>query len=84
MMHPVLVVLAAAGGVMTATWELQRRTHNAGYVDVAWSYLMGAAAAWYAWSGAGASLPRALVAVLGMAWGLRLGTYLLKRVHGEA
>lgn len=84
MMHPVLVVLVAASVVMTATWELQRRTHNAGYVDVAWSYLMGAAAAWYAWSGAGASLPRALVAVLGMAWGLRLGTYLLKRVHGEA
>lgn len=83
MMHPVLVVLAAASVVMTATWELQRRTHNAGYVDVAWSYLMGAAAAWYAWSGAGAQLPRVLVAVLGMSWGLRLGTYLLKRVHGE-
>jgi steroid 5-alpha reductase family enzyme len=82
-MHPVLVVLLASAVVMSAVWYLQLRTRNAGYVDVAWSYLMAAAAVYYAATGSGARLPRVLVAVLAVLWGLRLGTHLLLRVSRE-
>lgn len=81
--HPVLVVLAGAIVVMTVVWAIAWRAHNAGWVDVAWSYLMGAAAVYYAITGDGALLPRAVVGALGAIWGLRLGTHLFVRVHGE-
>ncbi len=82
-MHPILVVLAGAVVAMTVVWEIQRRQRNAGWVDVAWSYLMGAAAVYYAATGTGDSVPRVVVAVLAGLWGLRLGTHLFVRVAGE-
>ena len=82
--HPPLVVLGAAALAMTGVFEIQRRTRNAGWVDVAWSYLMAGAAVFYAAVADGALLPRALVAVLACAWGLRLGTHLALRVGREA
>jgi steroid 5-alpha reductase family enzyme len=82
-MHPVLVVLLASALAMAGVFLVQLRTRNAGYVDVAWSYLMAGAAAYYAATGAGAPLPRILVALLAGLWGLRLGTYLLLRVSRE-
>lgn len=82
-LHPILVVLLVAALVMTGVFIVQWRTRNAGFVDVAWSYLMAGAAVWYAITGAGAMLPRVLVATLACAWGLRLGTYLLFRVSRE-
>jgi steroid 5-alpha reductase family enzyme len=81
--QPPLVVLGAAALAMAGVFELQRRTRNAGWVDVAWSYLMAGAAVWYACSGTGATLPRVLVAVLASIWGLRLGTHLFVRVSHE-
>jgi steroid 5-alpha reductase family enzyme len=83
-LHPVLVVLIGAVVVMTAVWLVSWRARNAGYVDAAWSYLVGASAIYYAAVGEGAWWPRATVAVLAAAWGLRLGTHLFVRVHGEA
>jgi steroid 5-alpha reductase family enzyme len=80
---PVLHVLMGATLAMTAVWWVQVRTRNGGYVDVAWSYLMAAAAVYYAWVAPGALAPRIAVGVLGAIWGLRLGTHLLVRVHGE-
>jgi len=74
-------VAAAAQGL---AWARQQRTSNAGIVDVVWSFGVGAAAVFIAATGAGAGLPRALLAVLGGAWGLRLGLHLLHRVRGEA
>src|SRR5690349_23159271 len=81
--HPPLVVLGAAALAMAGVFEVQRRTRNAGWVDVAWSYLMAGAAAFYAIVGDGALLPRVLVAVLAGVWGLRLGTHLALRVGRE-
>lgn len=81
---PVLAMFGIAVVAMTATWELQRRTRNAGYVDVVWAALMGASAAFYSFVGAGAGLPRTLVAVLGGIWGFRLSIHLLTRVLHEA
>jgi len=82
-LHPVAVTLIAATLAMAAVFVVQVRTRNAGWVDVAWSYLMAGAAVWYAVSGTGATLPRVLVAVLASIWGLRLGTHLLVRVAHE-
>jgi steroid 5-alpha reductase family enzyme len=81
---PLLVVLVGATGVMLATWELQRRTRNAGYVDVAWAACMGGAALYYGAVGDGAATPRLLVAALGASWGFRLAAHLLVRVRHEA
>ncbi|MGO4550734.1 DUF1295 domain-containing protein [Lysobacter sp. 2RAF19] len=65
-------------------WARQRRTRNAGIVDVVWSFGVGGAAVLVAATGDGAILPRVLLAVLGGAWGLRLGGHLWRRVRGEA
>jgi steroid 5-alpha reductase family enzyme len=80
---PVLGTLIGATLVMSVVFVVQYRTRNAGWVDVAWSYLMAAAAIWYALGGSGAALPRVLVALLAATWGIRLGTHLLVRVSHE-
>jgi len=82
--EPLLAVFAVSVVAMTATWELQRRTHNAGYVDVVWAALMGGAAIFYSAVGAGSNAPRLLVAMLGGIWGFRLSLHLLSRVLHEA
>jgi steroid 5-alpha reductase family enzyme len=79
-----LIVLAVAVIAMGATWWLQLRTRNAGYVDVVWAALMGAAALFYGAVGMGAATPRLLVAMLGGVWGFRLSLHLLSRVLHEA
>lgn len=82
-LHPIAIVAIGATLAMLATFELQRRTRNAGYVDVAWSFLMGCAALVYGVTGAGGWLPRAVVGVLAATWGFRLGLHLLHRVMRE-
>jgi len=82
-----LVVLAgwvSAAVLMTALWLVQRRTRNAGIVDVAWSFATGALGAAFALAGDGAWPRRLLVAGLAAAWGVRLGVHLWGRVVGEA
>lgn len=81
---PLLLVLLGATVAMIGTWMLQLRTRNAGYVDVAWAALMGAAALFYGAVGMGAATPRLLVAMLGGIWGFRLSLHLLSRVLHEA
>ena len=83
-LHPVVVTLLVATLVMSAVFVVQVRTRNAGWVDVAWSYLMAGAAVCYAVAGTGAPLPRLLVAMLACIWGLRLGTHLFLRVSRES
>jgi steroid 5-alpha reductase family enzyme len=79
----ILIVLLASSGVMAVAWEIQRRTRNAGFVDVAWSALMAAAAVWYSATGDGALVPRLVLALLGGIWGSRLALHLLVRVLKE-
>ncbi len=74
----VLAILA-----MIVTWVLQRRTRNAGFVDVVWAALMGVTALFYGAVGMGAATPRLLVAMLGGIWGFRLSLHLLARVLHE-
>ncbi len=72
--------------VMSAAWLTQRAAHNAGWVDVFWTYGTGAAcvvaAFWQAMAGNPAR--QMLVAALGVVWSLRLGTYVAMRVAGSS
>lgn len=86
-MSELLTLLAkvwiCAAVFMTAVWWIQRVTRNAGFVDVAWSASLGAAALYYGTMAEGALLPRLTVALLAAIWGFRLALHLLHRVLNE-
>ncbi len=79
---PLAVFLAAA---MALAWAWQKRANNAGWVDVFWTFAIGAAALIGAlWPLAGDSAQPArqcLVAALVALWSLRLGLHLRTRVR---
>lgn len=79
-------VSVGLAGAMMIAWLVQRRAQNAGWVDMVWSFALGAAGVVYALYplDAGSPTPRQwLVAVLVAAWSLRLGWYLAGRTaHG--
>ena len=79
----ILIALVAMSIVMTALWFVQRRTHNAGIVDVAWTFGTGLCAIWFAWGADGDEARRWLVAILAGLWSARLGFYLAKRMIGD-
>jgi steroid 5-alpha reductase family enzyme len=84
MMLPLIVAVSAGLSlVMVGAWLLQRRTHNAGWVDAVWSFGLGAAGVVYALAPiSGSAWPHArqiLVAALIGLWSLRLGLYLVGR-----
>ncbi len=86
-----LYALALAFVVMTALWLVQRKTHNAGIVDVGWSGLIATLAlvtAGLQLAGAdtlsGAEQIRILAASLAAAlWGFRLSWHIHRRGHGK-
>ncbi len=81
-----MIVLAVTAGVslaMMLAWAVQRRTGNAGWVDVIWTFALGGAGVAYALAGGAGGLRAWLVAALAAAWALRLGGYILRRTsHG--
>ena len=78
-----LITWTAAAGVMTAAWLRQRRTLNAGIVDVLWTAGLGLAAV-FAAIRRDAWPPRVgLVAALAFLWSARLTMHLAQRVLGE-
>jgi len=68
--------------VMGAAWAVQRSARNAGWVDVFWTFGTGAACVMAALAPTLEALPerQMLVAALGAAWSVRLGTYVALRV----
>ena len=70
----------AAAIVMATLWALQRRTGDAGIVDVAWAAGVGILASWFAWIAEGAPERRWIIAILAGIWSLRLTAYLFQRV----
>ena len=74
-----VIALALAG--MSAVYIVERRSGIAGWVDVAWALMVGIAAAIYAVFGDASLLQRALVAAMGLVWGLRLGLHLAARMR---
>lgn len=77
------LVWVLSSTAMLAGWMYQKRTNNAGIVDVIWSAGMAASALVYAVTGSGAMLPRVLVALMGMIWGVRLALHVWHRVRNE-
>ena len=69
--------------VMAALWMLQRRTGNAGVVDVGWSAGVGIVGVLAAALGAGWPARRLLVGAMIALWSLRLAVYILRRVLDE-
>ena len=66
--------------MMTLLWVLHLRIRNAGVVDIGWAAGIGLLAVLYAVLGSGDETRRALAAVLGGGWSLRLASHLAKRV----
>lgn len=61
-------------------WMICVRVKNYGFLDVAWSYAVAGLAPLYAVWGPGDATRKWVVTAIGVAWSLRLGTYLLRRV----
>lgn len=75
---------AAMVVMMALLWVVQRRSGNAGVIDVGWSAGVGlVGVAFAAWSG-GDHGRRLLVGVLIGLWSLRLAAHILRRLIGEA
>ncbi|QDT41863.1 3-oxo-5-alpha-steroid 4-dehydrogenase [Gimesia alba] len=67
--------------VMALLWLLQRKTGDAGIVDVAWGMGVGLLTLFFVWGSLDGDLARRIVlAVLGLAWALRLSGYIFWRV----
>lgn len=72
--------LAIAMGAFALVWGISVRVHNYGFLDVAWSYGVAVLAPLYAWDSPGMALRKWVITGIGMAWSLRLGSYILVRV----
>ncbi len=79
----VAVAAAAASLLFAALWLVQRRTGDAGIVDVGWSLSLGAMAAFYALVLDADPARRALVAALAGAASVRLALHLVVRGRGR-
>lgn len=75
-----LIGLAIAVVAFAVVWAICVRIKNYSFLDVAWSYGVAALAPIYAFVGPGHLERKLAFAVLGVAWSLRLGTYILLRV----
>lgn len=69
---------------MLAAWAWQKRTRNAGIVDLIWTASLGLLALVYATLGTGWGPRRGLVAALAGVWAARLTWHLVKRFRSEA
>lgn len=82
--HLLLIGTAVCGLMMFGLFLVERRTLNAGYVDVGWSYNLGLLAVLYGALGSAPAVPRFTLAAMAAAWSMRLGTHILRRVKGHA
>ena len=80
---PMAIGLAFACSTMFVLWLIQRKTGNAGIVDVAWAGLVGAIGVIFALWPSGIGWLRAIVGTMIGLWSLRLTSYLYRRVVGH-
>lgn len=78
-----ILVWWLAATMLLVGWRWQQRHENAGIVDVVWTACLGGSAVLSAALGRGAPAPRALLALLGGAWALRLARHLWQRLQRE-
>lgn len=72
--------LAIAAGYFTITWAISVRIRNYGLLDVAFSYGVAILAPIYALNAPGDATRKWVFTAIGVAWSVRLGTYILVRV----
>ena len=72
--------LGIAAAYFAVTWAISVRIRNYGLLDVAFSYGVAILAPLYAAMGPGLGLRKWLFAAIGVAWSVRLGTFILVRV----
>lgn len=80
----ILIAWSVMAVVMALLWLRQRSTHNAGIVDIAWSFGAGLCAIWFAYLADGDDVRRIIIAAMAGIWGLRLGLHLARRVLSES
>jgi steroid 5-alpha reductase family enzyme len=80
LLESLLIGAAVAVVAFAAVWAISVRINNYGLLDVVWSLSVAALAPIYALLGHGDPARRILFTVLGAAWSLRLGLYILIRV----
>ena len=73
----IVLGLLLASAVMTVLWLVQRKTVNAGIVDVGWASCIGILGLLFAVTSAGYTTRRALVGTMIGIWSLRLAIHLL-------
>lgn len=71
------VIAAFMAVVMIALWAVQVRQRDAGVVDAGWAAGLGLAAMFCAATAPGDPVRRAIVAILGGVWGLRLAWHII-------
>jgi steroid 5-alpha reductase family enzyme len=83
-MNVLLMILAGwafMAIVMALLWLVQKRTGDAGIVDIAWGMGVAILAAFFCWmTDDGLVLRRVIIAVLTILWAIRLSGYVLIRV----
>ena len=80
MIHWLLIGTALMLTAFAVVWAICVRVKNYSFLDVSWSYGVLVLAPLYAWAGPGHHERKIAFTVLGAAWSLRLGTYILLRV----
>jgi steroid 5-alpha reductase family enzyme len=78
-----LIAWAAMAVLMFALWRVQAKRHNAGLVDIAWSFGTGLCAIWLISQSEGENTRRMVVAVLAFLWGARLASLFISRLFTE-
>ena len=73
----------AAAVAMALVWFVCHRIQNAGYVDVAWAYLIGVGAVVAFLSIPDDSGRTLIVGLMGALWAFRLSQHLFKRIKGK-
>lgn len=74
------IALVIAVTAFAVTWAISVKMRNYGFLDVAWSYGVAVLAPLYAAFGPGEPNRKWMISIIGIAWSLRLGTYILVRV----
>ncbi len=77
LLQQLVCIALGTSALMLALWLLQRRTRDAGVVDVGWAASLASAAIFISLTSPGDPLRRALLAAIVAVWGFRLAAHLL-------